>query len=110
LDNVNAVTFQSKNICEVTENLRDSCDDSATVSDCESVLNEITTLQFVLSLIIWYVVLSRVNRRSHLWQNVETHLHNTVTHLRRFSAWLEHYSTGFETALKEDREFSGYSK
>jgi hypothetical protein len=49
-----------------------------------------------------------VNRVSNLWQNVETHLHNTVTHLRQFNSWLEQYhSTRFETALKAAREFSG---
>jgi hypothetical protein len=107
LDSLKAIIFQLDNICEATENLHDS----ATVSDCESVLNKITTLEFVLSLIIWYEVLSRVNRTSHLWQNVETHLHNTVTHLRPFIAWLEqYYSTGFETGLKEAREFVGNSK
>jgi hypothetical protein len=47
----------------------------------------------------------------HLWQKKETHLHSTMTHLRYLSAWLEqYYSTGFETALKEAREFAGNSK
>jgi hypothetical protein len=59
LDSVKAVRFQLDNISEATENLRESCDDSANVSDCKSVLNEITTLEFVLSLIIRYEVLSR---------------------------------------------------
>jgi uncharacterized protein (DUF2252 family) len=49
-----------------------------------------------------------VNRISHLWQNIETLLHNTVTHLRQFSAWLEqYYSIRFVTALKKAREFAG---
>jgi hypothetical protein len=52
-----------------------------------------------------------VNRISHLWQNVETHLHNTETHLAQFNAWLEqYYSIGFETALKETRELARNSK
>jgi hypothetical protein len=110
LDSVKAVRFQLDNICEATEN-RDSCDDSATVSDCELVLNEITTLEFLLSLIMWYEVLSHVYRISHLWQNTETHLHNTVTHMWQFDAWLEqYYSTGFETPLKEAHKFAGNSK
>jgi hypothetical protein len=50
------------NMCETIENLRDSCDYSANVSDCESVLNEITSVEFVLSLIMWCEVSSRVNR------------------------------------------------
>jgi DNA-binding transcriptional regulator WhiA len=52
-----------------------------------------------------------VNGVSHLWQNVETHLHKTVTHLRQFNAWLEqYYSTWFEIALKEALEFAGNNK
>jgi hypothetical protein len=67
------------------------------------------TIGLVLSLIIWYEVLSRVNRASRLWQNAETHLRNAVTRLRL--DWLEqYYSTGFETALKEAREFAGNRK
>jgi hypothetical protein len=111
LDSVRAIIFQVDNICEAVVYLRDSCDDLATVSGCESVLNGIRTLEFALPLIIWYEVLSRVNRISHLSQDVETHLHDTVAHLRQFSAWLEqYYSSGFETALKETREFAGNSK
>jgi hypothetical protein len=38
-------------------------------------------------------------------------IYTTLDHLRQFSAWLEqYYSTGFETALKEAREFAGNSK
>jgi hypothetical protein len=111
LHSVKAIRFQLDNICEAIENLRDSSDDSANVNNCESVLNEMTTIGFVLSLIIWYEILFLVNGLNHLWQNVETHLHNTVTHLRQFSAWLDqYYSTGFETALKEAHEFAGNSK
>jgi hypothetical protein len=67
MDCVKAIRFQLDNICEAIENLRDSCDDSATVSECELVLYEIINPEFVLSLlIIWYEVLSRVNRRSSL--------------------------------------------
>jgi predicted SAM-dependent methyltransferase len=62
LDSVKAIRFQLDSICEANESLRDSCDDSANVSYCKSVLNEITTLEFVLSLILWYEVLSRANR------------------------------------------------
>jgi hypothetical protein len=53
---VKAIRFQLDNICEAIENLCGFCVDSATVSDCGSVLNEITTLEFVLSLIreCWY--------------------------------------------------------
>jgi hypothetical protein len=111
LDNVKATRSQLGNICEAIVNLRESCDVSATVSDCESVLKEIRTLEFVLSLILCYEILSHVNRISHLWQNVETHLHNTVTLLRQFIAWLEQYSsTEYETELKKTREFAGNSK
>jgi hypothetical protein len=88
LDSVKAIRFQLDYICEAIEKLCDSCNDSATVSDCEPILNEITTLEFVLPHIIWYEALSRV---CYLYQNVETHLHNTVTHLGQFNAWLEQY-------------------
>jgi hypothetical protein len=46
----------------------------------------------------------------HLRRNVESHLYNAVTHLRRFNACLEkYYSTLFANALKEARKFAGIS-
>jgi hypothetical protein len=61
LDSINATRFKLRNIIEATENLRDTCNYTVTVSDSESVLNEIT-LELVLSLIMWYGVLTLFNR------------------------------------------------
>lgn len=56
---------------------------------------------------LWYEVFCGVNGINRLCQNVETHLHNTVTHLRQFSAWPEkYYAPGFEIALKVARKFA----
>jgi hypothetical protein len=65
MDSANTVIFQMDNICEATENLRDSCEDSDILKDFDSVLKEVT-VEFVLSLIVWFERLCRVNRINHL--------------------------------------------
>jgi hypothetical protein len=93
--------------CEATGNLHDCCDDSATVSDCESVLNEITAPKFVLSLIIRHEVSFRGSKVSHLWQNVKTRSHKALPDLGQFSALLQEYwSPGFEAALTGARDLA----
>jgi hypothetical protein len=90
LDGLKAIKIQLCNICEVTGNFCNSSHDSATVTDCKSVLNKIKTLEFVLWLITCYKVF------------------NVLTHLWQVSAWLDqYYSTGFDTTLRKAQEFAG---
>jgi hypothetical protein len=68
-------------IIEATENLRETCNYTVTSSASESVLNEITTVELVLSLIMRYEVLGIFNRMCSFGRkNVETNLHGTVTY------------------------------
>lgn len=57
-DWINATRFKLYNIIEATENLPDTCNYTVTVSNSESVLNDITTVDLVLSLITWYEALT----------------------------------------------------
>jgi hypothetical protein len=68
LGSANATRFKLYNTFEATENLSDMCNCTVTVSDSESVLNEITALELVLSLIIWYEILPLVYRTYPLGQ------------------------------------------
>jgi hypothetical protein len=75
------------------------------LTDCESVLYEVR-ICIDCHYVVWSFV--RVNGISRLWQNVETHLSNAVTHLRQFIAWLDQdYSAWFEAAFREALEFAG---
>jgi hypothetical protein len=64
-----------------TRNSRRFQHDPKTVSDCESILNEVTILETVLSLIIFYEVPFRVLRIGKYWQRVYANLNSTVIFL-----------------------------
>jgi hypothetical protein len=61
LSSIKDIGFQFDNIYVASENLHDICDDPITVMGCESIFNDVTTPEFMLSLIIWYEVLCRVH-------------------------------------------------
>ncbi|KAL4721540.1 hypothetical protein ACJJTC_001076 [Scirpophaga incertulas] len=64
-------------------------------------------IQFIVSLHVWYEILSRVNIISKLWQSVEIHLSIALEHLHTFCEWIKEYrETGFEKSLSDVRTFS----
>ncbi|KAL4713148.1 hypothetical protein ACJJTC_018793 [Scirpophaga incertulas] len=63
--------------------------------------------EFIVSLHVWYEILSRVNIISKLWQSVEIHLSIALEHLHTFCEWIKEYrETGFEKSLSDVRTFS----
>ncbi|XP_023215204.1 uncharacterized protein LOC111618017 [Centruroides sculpturatus] len=64
------------------------------------------SLEFIISLHVWYEILSRVNIISKLWQSLQVHLSNALEHLRTFCDWIKEYrQTGFEKCLSDARQF-----
>lgn len=80
---------------------------SDTLSDCDSILNKMLSLEFIVSLHVWYEILSRVNIISKLWQSVQIHLSIALEHLHTFCEWIKEYrETGFEKSLSDVRKFT----
>lgn len=103
---VKAVLLQFDDVVECIENLKQQTEQSDTLSDCDSVLNEMFSLEFIISLHIWYELLTRVNTISKLWQSVQVHLGITLEHLQKFCDWIKEYrQTGFEKCLSDARQF-----
>ena len=101
-----AVLLQFDDVVECIENLKQQTEQSDTLSDCDSVLNEMFSLEFIISLHIWYELLTRVNTISKLWQSVQVHLGITLEHLQKFCDWIKEYrQTGFEKCLSDARQF-----
>ena len=69
---VKAVRFKFDN--EFIENLQHQTEQLDTLSDCASVLHEMLSLEFIISLHVWYEILLRVNVINKLWQRVQVHL------------------------------------
>lgn len=81
---VKAVLLQFDEVIECIENLKNQTEQSDTLSDCDSILNEMLSLEFIVSLHVWYEILSRVNIISKLWQSVQIHLSIALEHLHTF--------------------------
>lgn len=104
---VKAVLLQFDEVIECIENLKNQTEQSDTLSDCDSILNEMLSLEFIVSLHVWYEILSRVNIISKLWQSVQIHLSIALEHLHTFCEWIKEYrETGFEKSLSDVRKFT----
>lgn len=106
IEAVKAILLQFDDVVECIESLKNHTEQSDTLSDCDSVLNEMLSLEFIISLHLWYEILSRVNIISKLWQSVQVHLSIALEHLRTFCDWIKEYrQTGFEQCLSDARQF-----
>lgn len=104
-ESVKAVRYQLSNVCDALQNLRESNTDCGLVSECQSLEHELTTFDFVVSLVVWYDILVKIHNISKVWQNVNMHLDVAVRHVESFVQWLDEYRvSGFTSALVTARE------
>ncbi|XP_056645830.1 uncharacterized protein LOC130451054 [Diorhabda sublineata] len=103
---VKAVLLQFDDVAECIEKLNCYTQQSDTPSDCDSVSNEMFSLEFIILLHIYYELLKCVNTISKLWPSVQIHLSITLEHLRTFCDWIKQYrKTGFKKCLSDARQF-----
>lgn len=104
-ESVKAVRYQLSQICDALSFLRESSTDCGLVSECQSLENEITTYEFVVSLVVWYDILVKIHTISKVWQNINMHIDVAVKHLETFINWLDEYRlSGSNSALVTARE------
>jgi len=76
-------------------------DDPITKSEALSLLNEVGSFEFLLSLIIWYELLTEVNIVSKNFQNPNMQLDILTNMLKGLIVFLEKYlDNGFEKAME----------
>jgi len=61
INSVKALRYQLSNIIEALEEVSREANDTITKSEPQSLSNELSTFEFVLSLVIWYNILIAVN-------------------------------------------------
>lgn len=104
---VKAVKYQLSDICDALKDLAKNTTDCQLVSECHSINNEITTYEFVVSLVIWYDILTKINIISKMWQSKSMHLDVAIQHLDAFINWLDNYrENGFQSSLVTAREIA----
>ncbi|XP_073470341.1 zinc finger MYM-type protein 1-like [Aquarana catesbeiana] len=91
VESVKAVRYQLKEIAECLEEMAQKNADPAFCSECNSLKEEILSYEFVLSLIVWYEILVKINLISKVWQKSCMQLDTAVKHLEAFLCWLKEY-------------------
>ncbi|KAL4082990.1 hypothetical protein QTP88_028320 [Uroleucon formosanum] len=96
VNSVKALRFQLPNIIEALEEVSETSNDSIAKSDARSLITEICTYEFILSLIIWYDILVQVNIVSKSLQGKDAIINISNDMLQSLLAFLKSYrETGF---------------
>ncbi|KAL4119032.1 hypothetical protein QTP88_011905 [Uroleucon formosanum] len=99
VNSVKALRFQLPNIIEALEEVSETSNDSIAKSDARSLITEICTYEFILSLIIWYDILVQVNIVSKSLQGKDATINISNDMLQSLLAFLKSYrETGFMNA------------
>ncbi|GFW35835.1 zinc finger MYM-type protein 1 [Trichonephila clavipes] len=103
---VKAILLQFDDVIECVNELKDKSDDSETLSDCDAVLNEMFSFEFIVAIHVWYEVLLRLNNISKLWQSVQVNLKVAIDTLLSFCSWIQEFrNTGFDNSVAQARLF-----
>ncbi|KAL4131234.1 hypothetical protein QTP88_008575 [Uroleucon formosanum] len=99
LNSVKALRLQFPHIIEALEEVYETANDLMAKSEANSLLNEISSYEFILSLVIWYDILEKVNivSKSLQSQNMEISIstkmvYGILEHLKQYRI------TGFDSA------------
>lgn len=101
-DSIKAIRFQVKEIIDALDEISESTHDPLIRSETSSLVSEIWTLEFLMSLCIWYSVLCEVNIVSKSLQSPNVNLDTSSELLNGLIKFLKNYKeTGFNTAKSE---------
>lgn len=100
VNSVKALRFQLPSVIKALEAVANTTNDPKTRSEAHSlVIHELNSYEFVLSLVIWYEILSEVNVVSKSLQSINMHLDVSTNLLDGLLIFFEQYRTkGFESA------------
>ena len=74
--------------------------------DCEAIITEMLTLEFIIWIHVWYEILIRVNNISKIWQKVNINLKIAIDNLCNFRDWIQEFrETGFNDCITKAYEF-----
>jgi len=101
-DSIKAIRFQVKEIIDVLDEIPDKTRDPLIRSETNSLIAEIRSLKFLMSLCIWYTVLCEVNIVSKSLQGPDVNLDISSELLNGLIKFLTNYrEIGFNTAKSE---------
>jgi len=101
-DSIKAIRFQVKEIIDALDEISDETRDPLIRSETNSLIAEIRSLEFLMSLCIWYTVLCEVNIVSKSLQGPDVNLDISSELLNGLIKFLTNYrEIGFNTAKSE---------
>ena len=97
---VKAIRFQAQEIKAALTHLVETSDDPKTFRDAKSLLSNIMDFEFLFVMVIWYNILSAINRVSKMLQSKDIVIDAAISHLKAFISFFETYR---ETGFKSDK-------
>jgi hypothetical protein len=107
IESVKAVRYQLNNVSDALLDLIEKNTDCQLTSECHSLEKEITTYEFVISLVECYDILFKINLLSKMWQSEKMQLDIAIRHLDAFMDWLNDYlEPGLQSVLATASEIA----
>ena len=76
----------------------ETSDDPKTFRDAKSLLSDIMDFEFLFGMVIWYNILSAINRVSKMLQSKDIVINVAISNLKALISFFETYrETGFES-------------
>lgn len=101
-NSIKAIRFQLKEIIVALDEIADTSKDCLITSETHSLINEISSFEFLISLCVWHTVLQEINIVSKSLQSPMMNLDISTSLLNGLLVFLEEYrKNGFETAKSE---------
>ena len=108
---VKAIRFQTPEIKAALTHLVETSDDPKTFRDVKSLLSDIMDFEFLFGMVIWYNILSVINRVSKMLQSKDIVIDAAISHLKAFLSFFETYrETGFESDKIITKEIAAQMK
>lgn len=97
-----AIISQAKEIRDALVEIKDNATDGVILNEARSLINEISSYQFLICLVIWHTVLVEINRISKLMQSSNMQIGSAMELIKSVKQFLIHYrENGFEEAINQ---------
>ena len=91
VESIKAIRFQTPQIKIALTHLMETCDDPKVFRDAKSLLQDIMDFEFLFGMVIWYNILSAINRVSKILQINDMVIDVAISHLKALISFFETY-------------------